>query len=302
MKLSKTNTTITQQDIDNWEQKEGIVLDKTYQRFLLEYNGAEPTHRQMPVDNLGETIIVNSFFSLEQLQEEYKKYENVLPKSLLPIGFDELGNRICINRGTENNGKIYYYDLRWDLEDDETPEVFQYYLADDMLKFINQLQNDVIQTTNDDLLELFSEPFKNENQIISLINDGWDVNTLIDGEYTAMQRLVLGEKINVKIADLLIEKSAKLSGALEQATVWNNLEAINYLIQHGADVNETNQENTPLLIEMVKSINIPVIQLLLQHGADKEASDNDGHTAKYWAKIKAKQGYKEAKKVLALLK
>ncbi|EAY28641.1 SMI1/KNR4 family protein [Microscilla marina] len=302
MKLSKTNTTITQQDIDNWEQKEGIVLDKTFQRFLLEYNGGVPTHRQTHVGDLDETIIVNSFFSLEQIQEECKKYKNILPEHLLPIGFDELGNRICISKETTNNGGIYYYDLRWDLEDDETPEVFQYFLANSINTFINQLQDDVIQTTNDDLLELFSEPFKNETQIISLINSGWDVNTLIDGEYTAMQRLVLGEKINIKIADLLIEKGTNLSGALEQATVWNNMKAINYLIKHGANVNETNEENTPLLIEMVKSINIPVIQLLLEQGADKEATDEDGQTAKYWAKVKIKQGYKEAKKILTLLK
>ncbi len=62
------------------------------------------------------------------------------------------------------------------------------------------------------------------------------------------------------------------------AATINNLEIVNILISHGADVNQADEGGATLLIYAVWKGNKDIVALLLKNGADIYAKTRDGRT------------------------
>lgn len=298
---------MTPQDkINDWKNRLDIFLEESFKTFLITQNGGEPSLKSLHIKTLEEEfyIIINKFFRLDEIEKDYHHYNNIIPQKYLPIARDEFGNRICIVKDDGKGfGQIYYYDLRWDLEEGEDADVFAYKIAANFDELLTKLRDHETSASDRNLMDIFTDSFENEQKIIDLVNSGWDTNSLLDENgYTAIQRVVLGNKLHLAIAQLLIEKGAKLNGTLEQASVWNNLEAMQFLLDNGADINEKDQSGDTLLIKMVKGLNLELIEFLLTNGADVNAKDQNQKNAIDWAKEKKKQGHKKAKEIIKLLK
>jgi hypothetical protein len=85
---------------------------------------------------------------------------------------------------------------------------------------------------------------------------------------------------HIKATSNLNEKAPDSGGSpLHTAAVFGHLEAVQALVQAGADVNARNNDGaTPLLVAAF-FCRTEIVQHLLAHGADKQAKDNAGKTA-----------------------
>lgn len=83
---------------------------------------------------------------------------------------------------------------------------------------------------------------------------------------------------------------------LMQAVVNDELEISKYLIENGADINQTDGFKMTNLMWAANNQNVELIKLLLKKGADKNAKDSNGITA-----LKAAQEVKNAE-IIELLK
>ncbi len=85
---------------------------------------------------------------------------------------------------------------------------------------------------------------------------------------------------HIKATSNLNEKAPDSGGSpLHTAAVFGHLEAVQALVQAGADVNARNNDGaTPLLVAAF-FCRTEIVQHLLAHGADKQAKDKAGKTA-----------------------
>ena len=85
---------------------------------------------------------------------------------------------------------------------------------------------------------------------------------------------------HIKATSNLNEKAPDSGGSpLHTAAVFGHLEAVQALVQAGADVNARNNDGaTPLLVAAF-FCRTEIVQHLLAHGADKQAKDKAGTTA-----------------------
>lgn len=122
-----------------------------------------------------------------------------------------------------------------------------------------------------------------------LIRQGADINAQSDGGETA---LMLAARANtpqaaVDTMTLLLAAGADpnlVSGggnsALMEAAYTGNTDAIDLLVQAGANVNHTNQYGeTALLVGALKMGSVDAIKALLAAGSDPNHEDKDGATA-----------------------
>lgn len=147
---------LTAEDINQVETSVNAGLPEDYKEFLRQYGqirfnesvGFKPLRQEAvyPVnDETGETnpLFKGSQISLFFGKDEQRPasllgkigiYRERMPKSVIPIADDGLGNKICLGLGDENHGTIYWWDHEneWDEDDyeDETgnpmPEAAKY--------------------------------------------------------------------------------------------------------------------------------------------------------------------------------
>jgi len=81
----------------------------------------------------------------------------------------------------------------------------------------------------------------------------------------------------------LINAAVKSGSSLDQelinATLQGDTNRIEYLLQHGADINAKDVEGMTSLMHAVKTTDLTLINGLLEYGADPHLQDNDGWTA-----------------------
>jgi ankyrin repeat protein len=88
----------------------------------------------------------------------------------------------------------------------------------------------------------------------------------------------------IEVSSLLLKEGANINYAseyghtpLSRAIILNNLPLVEFLIEHGADVNQRNRGDTPLS-HAVDENDIKLIKLLLDRGANPSLADHNGWT------------------------
>jgi len=66
--------------------------------------------------------------------------------------------------------------------------------------------------------------------------------------------------------------------------MWLQRKAINCLIEHGADINEENDEGETPLFEVCKNINKTIVEILFENGADINKKNKKGETPIFMVK------------------
>lgn len=141
-KVISTNETISLEQIEQFETRNGLKLPEKYKSFLLQWNGGytEPSLFQIS-DKQGKSVVnvLNGIGNMyDNLDKVIEIYEFRLPVGFIPIGDDPGGNVICL--GTE---KPYYETIYfWDHEQEpENPDDMSnmYFLANDIDEFLNKL-------------------------------------------------------------------------------------------------------------------------------------------------------------------
>jgi len=105
----------TSEDIKALNDKLGFEVPKVYSDFLLEYGGGQIEDNLFKSYENGEVVwefYADVLFGIHKefaydLYSNYMHYRRRLPKDVLPIGSDGIGNIICIGISESNYGKIF---------------------------------------------------------------------------------------------------------------------------------------------------------------------------------------------------
>ena len=143
------------------------------------------------------------------------------------------------------------------------------------------------------LKNLFS---KNEKDVLEAINDGCDINAVINHDMkTPLHHAILNNNLNALKA--LLEAGAKINVVddvdwvtpIYEAVKHENIEAINILLQYNPDLEicRGHDKETPLMVACANG-NLDIIELLLLHNADINKKDVDGKTIYDYADLSNK--------------
>ena len=150
-------------------------------------------------------------------------------------------------------------------------------------------------TKEDGFPLLMAVGFNNRPTITqALINAGADVNLRTSNGWTALMSLVSQTKPNLNILQILIDAGANVNvrnrrgdnAILLAAGKTRNPELIRMLAKAGADMNEPNEDVTPLKAAVMGNPNpeMPdVVAALIEGGADVKKTDSAGFTPLHFA-------------------
>lgn len=97
------------------EERLGVSLPSDYRAFLQKYNGGIPVPGGFWITEGSDGSSIHQFYGLHDgpdwLQLDiYSSAERGIPKDLLAIGDDGVGNTICIEVSREEQGRIFFID------------------------------------------------------------------------------------------------------------------------------------------------------------------------------------------------
>ncbi|CAL2083303.1 ANK_REP_REGION domain-containing protein [Tenacibaculum sp. 190524A05c] len=107
---------------------------------------------------------------------------------------------------------------------------------------------------------------------------------------------------NNEVAKYIVENTKSINAnngygtALMAATVKGNVELVEYLVQHNADMDISDANGKTALHYAVVFNSYEIVEFLIKSGAKFDLKDNRGNTAKDYAKLKSN------KKILTLFK
>jgi len=84
-----------------------VSLPSAYREFLLRSDGGTPEPNQFSIPGLAEASGVNEFLSGRQIMSERHTRRHRLPAAIIPIGYAEGGNLVCLK---VPEGDILFWD------------------------------------------------------------------------------------------------------------------------------------------------------------------------------------------------
>jgi cell wall assembly regulator SMI1 len=139
---------LTSAELKAMELKLGIEFPQPYRRWLLKYNGGQPSpgrfrykHESGPYTDGSVAwfyaIYEGKASNLWNTFQIYKSPPPRMPGELVPIATDPFGNEIVISVSGQNQGKVYF----WDHEEETIPPSYKncHLIADSFDEFINGL-------------------------------------------------------------------------------------------------------------------------------------------------------------------
>ncbi|MDF2927174.1 MAG: / family protein [Paenibacillaceae bacterium] len=125
---------------DSFKKMIDSELEHTYEKFLMEFNGGEPTFNIFTIKNAEKNGIqqfsVRNFFGIgiqkdDDLLIQLEVFKERLPKDVIPIARTEGGNILCINLTENDYAQIVLFDH-------ELEEVI--FVCNTFEEFLNDLQ------------------------------------------------------------------------------------------------------------------------------------------------------------------
>jgi hypothetical protein len=141
---------ISESEIKLLEFRCGIKLHPDHKKILLTCNGGQTDACLSRFENNGifEKCILNWLLSLsddeydnlEKYIQTFKINQKRLPNNLVPIANDPGGNLFCISTSGDDEGKIYFWQHEFEVEDGEEPDYSNvFFVANSIEDFINNL-------------------------------------------------------------------------------------------------------------------------------------------------------------------
>ena len=146
MKISNSQTKLTEKEISQLESETDISLPDDYRAFLLKYNGGEPDPAVFETKDGKVESLVTKFLPLanisgDNLLEEIEGITQAgqIPENLIPIAVDPADNRVVLSVDGADRSKVYYW--AWDEEDEDHKPSKRYMrlIADSFNQFFNSL-------------------------------------------------------------------------------------------------------------------------------------------------------------------
>ena len=266
MQIIDSFKTITEKKLDRFENEIGFSLPDSYSKFLLKNNGGRPEPNTFKTLNNEIETDIQYFFGITSgtysLKEKRKVFQYRLPKEMLAIANDSLGNLILLSF---DSGEILFYDH-------ETDDIIL--VSKSFSHFINNLYElEVEESDFDRAVETQNIKF-----FESILASGKHVDDILN-EFD--QRIFIAGCIwgKVDLVRFCVKKGAKLEGGLSSSCVNGHVNVIKFLIQQGVNLEETDLENedgTPLMIAS-NSGHLEIVKLLVSKGADINAVDKYGN-------------------------
>lgn len=126
-----TEKQLTEEEVQEFENSQGISLPDSYRKHILENNGG------VLLDTYFEGNGISFFYPIkygdDTLEECIEDLSDVLPENFLPFAQDSGGNTFCIDL---SDGKIYLWLVQEEIEDSIV------LLASSFNEFINGLSED----------------------------------------------------------------------------------------------------------------------------------------------------------------
>lgn len=147
-RMQNINKTVDLNTLETIEVFLGFKFPLHYKRFLLVTNGGKPIKRVFSIDSsFTKKSVLKYFFSItpernKNILLENKLYGDRIPKNMWSIGKDDFGNRVLLNVGGKNYGKVYFWDHEKEVEEDQEPTYDNLTLiANDFDEFMDSLQD-----------------------------------------------------------------------------------------------------------------------------------------------------------------
>ena len=128
VEITGSETSLTDETLKKFEEKNSIKLPLEYRNFLLQVNGGYPDPDCFKFHDGSEGSSIDKIFGVcsnkkLSLQAYIDEYHDRMPKHIIPIGRDPGGNYICISTAKQDFGKVYFWDheLEADLDKGESP-------------------------------------------------------------------------------------------------------------------------------------------------------------------------------------
>ncbi|MCY1661561.1 ankyrin repeat domain-containing protein [Chryseobacterium sp. SL1] len=290
MDLQETYPQINAFEIEQWEKKNNISIPLSYREYLLEYNAgyylSDPT--VFDVRKMG-SFAVSNFFGLGDdingLTYALRTYKDRYPKHYFPIARDVADNLILMGISGTKEGQIFFWYHEMEQDTGKKPFEKNIFKTSKTLKdFISSLYTPE-EISYGELVDIFDG---NEEGIKKLLDSDWDIDTPCEFNQTLVQRAALGNR--TWLVKELIERGAKLNGAIEQSMTLNSFESMELLLAGGADTEETDKYGYTFLHRAVMGNRPKAVELLLKYGADKNAKNEFGDTPLETALFKKQKG------------
>lgn len=154
IKFNEVKKLLDNSDITALEERVGYSFPQEYREHLLAYNGGFPDKQVFAFEENGKqqssdvdwfyAIYDGKYNNLDTAIKMYKLDEKRLPQHIIPIAHDSGGNQICISCGTEDYGKVYFWNHELEVDysvagDDDYSNL--YLIADSFTEFINGLMS-----------------------------------------------------------------------------------------------------------------------------------------------------------------
>ncbi len=141
MEIKDRGEPLSEQALQELEEKLGVSLPEPYRRFLQEYNGGQPGQDAEILDIAGAPFVgadVKMFFGArggdepDDLLSNKENLSGAFADHLLPIANDHSGSVYCIVTRGKERGYVYYLDYYANWE--------PYFIAEDFDSFLQQLR------------------------------------------------------------------------------------------------------------------------------------------------------------------
>lgn len=120
--------TLSENEINQFEENIGLSLPETFRNYLLELNGSQPENNVFKIDEKNSSG-VNGLIPVSQMADE-RQYLHHVDEKVFPIAWAEGGNYVVVN--FEKGSSIYF----WDHEEPEK----QICLGLDITEFLSKLE------------------------------------------------------------------------------------------------------------------------------------------------------------------
>jgi hypothetical protein len=271
MKFESSGPPLTPGELTKFEHELGCALPSDYRHFLLKTNGGVPCVGHF-FEGSGKSHFTNHvvrFFCLRKrpnrdLREEVVEARRHLPKDYLPVGRDLAGETLCLRLTAKDYGALYVTD-GYAEHLGHRPHLRR--LSHSFRAFLDLLFDKRALEPFDEIYHLAEKGTKTD--LLKYLANGGSVNDSSSlGMPLALSAAAHG---NLAVLKTCIGLGADITGALTVSILNHKWEAMQFLLEAGANANEVYAKTGKRPIQSIYGVpeteRDRIVQFLKAHGA-----------------------------------